>query len=304
MKIISHSADNDGTLSAFLVGKKFNAKWPEDYILTDYGNHDDIFSRINKDEKVYVCDFSFENGPDDMKKLLDITKDITWIDHHESSIKAYGEFGKNIPGLRISGTAACMLVWFWFNLDQSILENLDQKECEKHYKDAPLVVQLVHDNDVWRHDDSRSAIFKIAMDMENTLPCDNSIWNYFISEDDDQIEININKYLDKGATAIKFRDSIGSRACNNYGFECTLNGKKGFALNNPFGGSPWFGDIIYNYDFVCCFNYNGKTKSWSYSFYSDSKTGANCFEIAKSINPKGGGHYHAAGCTSEEFIFN
>lgn len=301
MKIISHSADNDGTLSAFLVGRYLNAYWPQDYILTDYGKHDDIFSQIHKDEKVYICDFSFENGPEDMKKLLEITHDVVWIDHHESSINSYGEFGKEIPGLRIVGTAACMLVWFWFNLDKQTLDNLTQEECEKHYNEAPLVVQLVHDNDVWRHEDPRSKTFKIAMDMVDTRPLGSGIWNYFLTGYGPSDEKNIYEYLEKGKIAEDYRDTLGKYACENNGFECEINGKIGFALNIPFGGSPWFGNFIYQYDFVCPFHYsNGH---WHYSFYSKQDGGANCYEIAKSINPKGGGHYHAAGCVSEKFIF-
>ena len=301
MKIISHSADNDGTLSAFLVGRYTNAYWPEDYILTDYGMHTDILSQIHKDEQVYVCDFSFENGPDDMKKLLEITKNVVWIDHHESSIKAYGDFAKEIPGLRIVGTAACMLVWFWFNLDKEILDNLTQEECEKHYKEAPLVVQLVHDNDVWRHDDPRSKVFKVAMDMEDTRPLGSGIWNYFLTGHDKTDEQNIKEYLDRGLIALEYRDVLGEHACETYGFEVTINDKNGFALNIPFGGSPWFGDLIDKYDFVCSFHFNGS--EWEYSFYSKKDGGANCYELATSINPKGGGHYHAAGCISEKLIF-
>lgn len=302
MKIISHSADNDGMLSAYLVGRYLNAYYPEDYILTDYGDHTDIFSQIKKNEKVYVCDFSFENGPEDMKKLLEITKDVVWIDHHESSIKAYGEFGKDIPGLRIVGTAACMLVWFWFNLDKDILENLTQEECEKHYKEAPLVVQLVHDNDVWRHDDPRSIVFKVAMDMEDTQPYGSGIWNYLYTTYIPEGNKNIGEYLEKGEIALKYRDSLGKHACDSYGFECEVNGYKGYALNIPFGGSPWFGDLIDKYDFVCPFHYK-KNGQWGYSFYSRKDGGANCYELAKFINPKGGGHYHAAGCVSDELIF-
>ena len=155
MKIISHSADADGKVSAFLVAKKFNITDMKDIIMTDYGKGSDFLSKIEKDEKVIICDFSFENGPDDMKKLLEITKDVTWIDHHESSINKYGKFGEDIPGLRINGTAACMLTYIYFYLSdyqdnkEEWLRSLDQKKCESLYKYAPLLVRYVHDNDVW-----------------------------------------------------------------------------------------------------------------------------------------------------------
>lgn len=297
MKIISHSADADGRLSAYLVGRHFNDFNPEDYIMTDYGKHDDIFSKISRNELVYVCDFSFENGPEDMKKLLEITKNVVWIDHHESSIKAYGEFGKDIPGLRIVGTAACMLVWFYLYL-KSVPLLTTQEECEKYYEEAPFLVRLVHDNDVWRHEYSQSRYFKLGLDSYNLVNPWDIRWTFLYEH-----KSEVSTLISEGGVIARYRDSIGKYACDNYGFECEINGFKGFALNNPFGGSPWFGDIIKEYDFVCAFNYNGNSKEWSYSFYSDNTTGANCYEIAKSLNPKGGGHYHAAGCSLKELIF-
>lgn len=298
MKIISHSADADGRLSAYLVGRYFDDFNPEDYIMTDYGKYDDIFSKIKKDEEVFVCDFSFENGPEDMKKLLEITPNVTWIDHHESSIKAYGEFGKNIPGLRIVGTAACMLTWFYLYLDEKYSVPTTQEECEKLYDEAPFLVNLVHDNDVWRHEYWESRYFKLALDSANLVNPWDRRWQR-LYESVHAVDVMVSE----GEVMLSYRDSIGKYACDNNGFECEINGLKGFALNTPFHGSPWFGDKISKYDFVCAFSYNGKTKEWGYSFYSDNKTGANCYEIAKSINPKGGGHYHAAGCSSKELIF-
>lgn len=298
MKIISHSADADGRLSAYLVGRYFNDFNPKDYIMTDYGKHDDIFSKIEKDEEVFVCDFSFENGPEDMKKLLEITPNVTWIDHHESSIKSYGEFGKNIPGLRIVGTAACMLTWFYLYYESGLLPTITQEECEKLYDEAPFLVRLVHDNDVWRHEYWESSYFKLALDSANLVNPWDERWKDLYEH-----TRMVDKFVNDGTVISSYRDSIGNFACDNNGFECEINGLRGFALNNPFGGSPWFGDMIVKYDFVCAFSYNGKTKEWRYSFYSDNKTGANCYEIAKSINLKGGGHYHAAGCSSKELIF-
>ena len=114
MKVISHSADADGKLSAWLVANKFKLTDEKDFIMTDYGKHEDVFATIEKGEKVVICDFSFENKAEDMKRLQEITDDITWIDHHISSINEYGDYGKDIPGIRVNGTAACMLTYIYF----------------------------------------------------------------------------------------------------------------------------------------------------------------------------------------------
>ena len=86
MKIISHSADADGLVSAYLVAKKFGITDPKDFIMLDYGCGIDFLPLISNNEEVVICDFSFENGPYDMHKLLAKTKNVTWIDHHKSSL--------------------------------------------------------------------------------------------------------------------------------------------------------------------------------------------------------------------------
>ena len=68
-----------------------------------------------------------------------------------------------------------------------------------------------------------------------------------------------------------------------------------------FGGSPWFSNKIKDYDFVCTFFYAGNNQ-WEYSFYSE-KEDVECYKLAKSINPQGGGHKGAAGCITDKFIF-
>ena len=41
---------------------------------------------------------------------------------------------------------------------------------------------------------------------------------------------------------------------------------------------------------------------WEYSFYSE-KEDVECYKLAKSINPQGGGHKGVAGCVTDKFIF-
>lgn len=306
MKIISHSADADGRLSAWLVANKFKMIGQEesllsedDFIMTDYGKHDDIFSKIEKDEKVVICDFSFENGPEDMKKLQEITNDITWIDHHKSAIEKYGDYGKDIKGLRVDGTAACMLTYiYYYILKLDEVSNLTQRQCELFYNKAPKLVQLVHDNDVWRYQyGEETEFFKLGLDAENIVsPLDNR-WRLMYNS-----KQSIHRIINTGIHIKKYRDSLGDFACNSAGFEYEIDGLKGFCLNNVFGGSPWFGDRIKQYDFVCCFNYIGDSKEWEYSFYSE-KEDVDCSKIAQKVDSKGGGHKGAAGCTTKKFIF-
>lgn len=303
MKVISHSADADGILSAYLVARKFNLVSEDDFIMTDYGKHTDFLSKISPGEKVVICDFGLENKVEDMNKLLEITKDVVWIDHHESTIKEYGEFGETIPGLRSVGTAACMLTYIYFYIFEDYYYykkgkiTLEEYQCQAFYNEAPQLVILVHDYDVWKFKYEHTEAFKLGLDIQNiTSPLDRR-WDD-LYEDENYIK-NI---IEQGKYVISYRNSIGKRACNNYGFECEINGKKGFALNNVFGGSPWFGDKIKEYDFVCSFFYIAESKQWEYSFYS-VKEDVSCYELAKSVDSKGGGHKGAAGCVTDKFIF-
>ena len=304
MKIISHSADADGKLSAFLVARKFGIKDMNDIIMTDYGKGSDFLDKIQKDEKVVICDFSFENGPEDMAKLMEITKDIIWIDHHESSIKKYGRLNDTIPGLRVNGTAACMLTYIYFYLSEyegdnriKWLKSVDQKKCEYLYKCAPLLVRYVHDNDVWRYEyGEKTEFFKLGLDAESISSPLDPRWERLFT-----ISGEVEKIIETGKICKKYRDSMAQCALNSGAFEYELNGKKGLCMNMILGGSPWFLDKVKEYDFICSFHWTGEY--WEYSFYSDAEKGANCYEIAQSVDPKGGGHLHAAGCTTKKFIF-
>ena len=109
--------------------------------------------------------------------------------------------------------------------------------------------------------------------------------------------------ISNGRIIRDYRDSIAKVACKSGAFEYTILGKKGICMNMILGGSPWFGELIKEYDFVCSFFYNGNTKLYEYSFYSDAKRGCSCIKLAQHIDEKGGGHEHAAGCTTKNFIF-
>lgn len=45
-----------------------------------------IMETIKPNEQIYIVDFSISS--EEMRELLKITKDITWIDHHKTAIEA------------------------------------------------------------------------------------------------------------------------------------------------------------------------------------------------------------------------
>lgn len=104
MKVFYHN-DADGECAGFWVKELAYAKEYIGYIEMDYGR-EFLFDKIKKNETVYIVDYSIE--PSEMDKLLGITPNVTWIDHHISAIKKYENYDKEIRGVRYDGVAGCI----------------------------------------------------------------------------------------------------------------------------------------------------------------------------------------------------
>ena len=98
MKCVYHK-DLDGIASAAIVSHF--VKEPCDYIEVGYSK-EFPFDQIAKDELVYIVDFSIE----EWERLLEITKDVVWIDHHKSAIELYADYSY-LDGIRSVAAAAC-----------------------------------------------------------------------------------------------------------------------------------------------------------------------------------------------------
>lgn len=293
MKTLFHT-DADGWCSAYWVRKRFNNTNPEDFIMIDYGMDIDWFSKIQKDEKVIIVDFSLE--PDMMKKLLNKTKDVIWIDHHVSAIEKYKDFGEDVDGLRYNGIAASVLTYCYF------FEMKDGKipfDPETMPQKAPWFTKYIGDHDVWKYEfGEETAHFKLGLDSLGVMLPTDSIWEKLYDLD------KIKEIINNGIVIEKYRDAMGNKASELYGFEYEFDGYKAFCLNNCFGGSEWFGGLIKKYDLVCAFLYIGENDSWEYSLYTD-KDHVDVSKIAENYPDKlsGGGHKKAAGIQSKNFIF-
>lgn len=286
MKCLHHT-DADGKCAAYWVHKRFPVMTADDFIMIDYDLTVDWYSKIEKDEHVYIVDFSLEL--DDMRKLLNKTKNIVWIDHHKTAIDKYKDFEVDIKGLRYNGIAGCMLTWVYFNKMDDGRIPFDPKMCNE----APWMTKYVHDHDVWKHEyGDETRCFSIGLYGSGDISPLNPIWDRLLNIEE------VRKIIEEGSIMIKYRDSIGYNACINNGFEYDIKGHKAFCLNNVFGGSEWFGDIVDKYDMVCSFYFNADTGIWSYSLYS---TKIDTSEISKSYG--GGGHKLASGFQIKEFIF-
>lgn len=115
MKCFYH-LDDDGKCAAFWVylsaGIYDGYENDSEFIPINYGMAFP-FEKIRPNEQVYIVDYSIM--PDEMRKLLEITKDVTWIDHHKSAIERYTDFEIPIRGIRYDGVAGCMLTYCWLH---------------------------------------------------------------------------------------------------------------------------------------------------------------------------------------------
>lgn len=248
------------------------------------------FDSIEKDERVYIVDFSIM--PDDMRKLLEITQDVTWIDHHKTAIERYEGFEYDIRGIRGDGIAGCMLTWIYLsqmtNYGEGPIALFDPSDVRL----APSFTQLIADWDVWRFKfGEKTRQFIIAFNALN-LGLDDKDWPFW-----DRLcnHANVSRMVLDGATMLKYRDGWAANYMN-LGFECNFEGYSCFAVNIGFANSEYFKSLEKDYDIWIAFVYDGS--HWRYSLYS---TKVDVSEIAKKYG--GGGHRGAAGFTLEQNIF-
>lgn len=276
--ICLHHNDHDGRSSAAEVAAHENDYDPKHYIELDYVKKIP-FDIIAKNEKVYIVDYSFSiKEKDNLDKLLSITKNIIWIDHHDSTlelIKKFPEYDK-IKGLRKKNISGAALTHMYLN-------NKDKLE------DCPKYIQLISDFDCW--------IYKFK-DITNYFKFGIETYDYSALSDlwmfmDDK---KVDEILEKGKYIYEYVVSSNLEYLNKYGFECVFEDLKCLAVNKR-DNSIIFGDKIDDYDIVSTFVFNGDTVS--YSIFT-SKDNINCAKIAEKYG--GGGHKKAAGFVSNKLI--
>lgn len=160
-----HSADFDGMCCAALLKKKFG---PDIEICPiNYGDKElrsdsaflDAFDVKGRD--VYICDFSFK--PNLMKKVIDLSNQTIWLDHHVSAIKdvlespwyqrMLTEATKSGAPIKLAGIqceredvpySGAYLTWAWLfnNYDAGLAITVFQDEETKKWTREVEVVEI------------------------------------------------------------------------------------------------------------------------------------------------------------------
>ena len=247
---------------------------------------------INPNEQIYIVDYSI--SPDEMRELLKITTDITWIDHHKTAIEKYDGFEYDIRGLRYDGIAACMLTYCYLNhMTRCGFGDIKPFDISMT-KDAPMFTKLIADWDVWKFDyGDNTRKFITAFNSYDFRP-ESEEWYRFFKDEKVKSE---DKMIIEGAAMIKYRDGWAKSYLERFGFETEFEGLKCFAVNLSNCNSEYFKSLPEGkYDAFMPFAFNGE--KWTVSMYS---TTHDISGICKEHG--GGGHAKAAGFTCVELPF-
>lgn len=297
MKIFYHN-DMDGIVSAHIIYnnvKKLHNVNSEDFIEMDYKKTFPLH-KIKEKEIVYIVDYSIE--PETMKKLLEITPKVIWIDHHQSAIDKYSNFENidKIAGIRANGLAGCVLTYWYFYGRQieteEFIKDYPKNIHSRYREEIPEYIRLAGDWDVWEHLYGQStADFSVCFNTRIKSPMDEK-FNFLVDTR------HLLLFLDSGEDMIEYRESWADNFMKRYGFETEIDGYRAYVANLGNGNSTYFGDLINYYDIVGTFCYDGD--SYNCSLYS-TKENVNCAEICAKRG--GGGHKGAAGFICKELPF-
>ena len=272
-----HRDDYDGYCSGAIIKKKFQSCRMVGITYTDTF---DYLKLIKQDERVYIVDFSFK--PDDMKKIISITKNIVWIDHHTTAIKELFEFENILGGIRDTSKAACQLTWEYIYPDAKL----------------PKAVEFLAKWDIWQHDDKNTVYFQYGIKTKGLIDPDNIIWDSLL---DSNSKMFLN-FIEPGKIAFAYRTQFDKDYCRDLSFETEFEGHKCIVLNIGHSGSNVFDSIWDNhkYDMMILFVMIGRNQ-YKCSLYSPLET-IHVGDIA--VKYGGGGHPNAAGfeCKSLPFL--
>ena len=298
-------ADLDGRMSAAIVhgwaGIKDSARKAE-FIEMDYAKPVPL-DKVRPNEQVWIVDFSF--SLEDMKRLLEITKDVTWIDHHVTAIERFKDWPYKIRGIRQSGTAACVLTWkymHWWTSRGEGAENFGAG-CGPGLE-IPRAVAMIGDYDAWLHQIPDSTAFYEGCKLLDSTPGSTDMWNLMTGEADGVYGDGTplpkrdvcGSVIEKGKAAIAYRDAYCKEMCDAYGFESEIYGIKCWVTNIFKFGSLGFAGRMEQYPICVGCVYDGNR--WTISLYS---TTVDVSVICKSHG--GGGHKGAAGFVATELPF-
>lgn len=210
-----------------------------------------------------------------LNTLLKNNNTILILDHHKTVVPIMEKFkgNKNISFEINLNRAGCSVVWDYF-----------------YSKQAPKVVKLVQDYDIWNWEFEDTEDFVNGMDLQlwRFKPNSNK-WQNILND-----EKEISKIIKIGSTITKYKEIYNYQLCQGLSYEVELMGHNILVCNAPKNNSKVFGERIKDYPFVAI--YSHKEDKFMVSLYS-----VNDFDTTKiSTLFGGGGHAGASGFRCEK----
>lgn len=318
MKCFYHG-DLDGRAAGFCVHAwvgihdDFNTMGVN-FIEIDYKDRFPI-ETIQPGEQVWIVDFSIK--PAQMLDLLEITKDVTWIDHHKTSLADYADFPHKINGVRRNGEAGCVLTWkyvHWYSNRGGLVPESEWDANEKErsaYLPVPRMITLVGDRDIWawKYGEETKNFFA-GSQMHDTSPHSEFWWKCMEHEIEPLPPPNTGnatarergerfwkRLLQDGETINKYKAATDEEVNKSLGFDTIFEGFKCWAINRGRISSDRLGGRNKEYDILLPYFHDGK--QFIVSLYSEK---VDVSVLAKKHG--GGGHKGAAGfqCNALPFI--
>lgn len=288
MKVFYHN-DMDGECAGHVINSYDD--WPTpsaSFQAMQYGD-EFPFDEIKPDSRVYILDYSIE--PAEMERLLKITENVIWIDHHKTAIEKYAEFPEEILGLRSTEMAGCCLAYQWVWKNRSPYDRMLEK--------IPRYVKLVGDRDTWAFEyGDTTRHFFAGMQAEDTFSRA-PIWDELRWDEDLD---TLNATIKNGILIQRYKDRTRQAAVRENGWWLEFHGYRCYAVNGGRGSEP-FEAVVPEAEIWIAFSYM-PAGFWTVSLYSDK---VDVSEIAKQYEFQGkggGGHKGASGfqCAYPPFL--
>jgi uncharacterized protein len=253
-----------------------NDQYADQFIEINY-NQTFPFEKIGTNERVFIVDFSLQKEGD-FEKLLKITPNVIWIDHHKTAIERHKHIDDIVKGIRRDGTAGCVLTWEYFYPTSP----------------TPQIVLMIGDYDIWNFTrwGNDLNMIQTAVRLYDNSP-ESEYWEEWIEDDHSLINL-----LEDGAIALQFRKNQYASLIKSWSFAAVFEGYKAICCNAGSVSSQLFDSVFGSYDLMIPFVFDGK--QWTVSLYTKSES-IDCSELAKKYG--GGGHKKASGFQCKKLPF-
>jgi len=280
--ICFYHGDLDGIASAAILNyyryKQGLLSSEDKYIKVNY--NDNLYLDKIKNEHVYILDFSL-NSIEDFT-LLTNKINVTWIDHHKTSIEKYKDF-RWVLGKRQDGIAACELTW------QYLFEN----------QEIPNIIKLIGDYDVWtfKYGDKTNHL-QLGMQIRDTEPTNLVFWDKFLDNNYPYSYKYLDEIINEGMIIDKYRQQDYKKTVDEYKFYRRWEGYN-CVVCNRIAPSMLFDSVSEeSYDVMIMYIFDG------INYHISLRTKINEIDVSKIAQKYGGGgHKGASGFICQQLPF-